>query len=35
MYLRRADLENANNDIRAFILKSDSKGQPAEYKLEK
>jgi len=33
MYLRRADLENANNDIRAFIQKSDSKGQPAEYKI--
>jgi carboxypeptidase C (cathepsin A) len=34
MYLRRADLENANNDIREFINKSDSKGQPAEYKLK-
>lgn len=35
MYLRRADLENANNDIREFIRKSDSNGKPAEYKLEK
>ncbi|MFB0912570.1 MAG: carboxypeptidase, partial [Glaciecola sp.] len=33
MYLRRVDLENANNDIREFIRKSDSQGKPAEYKL--
>lgn len=33
MYLRRVDLENANNDIREFIRKSNSKGRPAEYKL--
>ncbi len=32
MYLRRADLESANDDLREFILKSDSKGKPAEYK---
>lgn len=35
MYLRRADLENANNDIREFIRQSDSKGQPAEYKIDR
>ncbi|MFT6085660.1 MAG: carboxypeptidase C (cathepsin A) [Glaciecola sp.] len=34
MYLRRVDLENANNDIRDFIRKSDSQGKPAEYKLK-
>lgn len=32
MYLRRADLEKANDDLREFIRKSDSKGKPAEYK---
>lgn len=32
MYLRRADLEKANNDLREFIRQSDSNGQPAEYK---
>lgn len=32
MYLRRADLEKANDDLREFIRQSDSKGQPAEYK---
>ncbi|MCA1767814.1 MAG: carboxypeptidase [Idiomarina sp.] len=32
MYLRRPDLKKANDDLREFIRKSDSKGKPAEYK---
>jgi carboxypeptidase C (cathepsin A) len=32
MYLRRVDLENANDDLREFIRRTDSMGQPAEYK---
>jgi carboxypeptidase C (cathepsin A) len=32
MYLRRSDLKKANDDLRDFIRKSDSKGKPAEYK---
>ena len=35
MYLRRVDLKNANDDIREFILRSDSNGKPAEYQLSK
>lgn len=31
MYLRREDLENANNDLRAFILGSLTNGKPAKY----
>ncbi len=31
MYLRRADLELANEHIREFIQQTDSKGQPAKY----
>ncbi len=31
MYLRREDLESANNDLRDFILNSLSNGQPAKY----
>ena len=31
MYLRRADLETANNDLRAFILNSLSNGKAAKY----
>jgi carboxypeptidase C (cathepsin A) len=31
MYLRRADLEKANEDIRAFLKKSNPNGKPAKY----
>ena len=31
MYLRREDLEAANNDLRDFILKSYTKGKSAKY----
>ncbi|MEJ1222028.1 S10 family peptidase [Sediminicola sp. 1XM1-17] len=31
MYLRKEDLQNANNDIREFILNSGSKGTSAKY----
>ncbi len=31
MYLRRADLETANNDLRNFILESLANGKPAKY----
>ena len=31
MYLRRADLESANNDLRAFINNTQSKGKSAKY----
>ena len=31
MYLRRQDLEAANNDLRAFILKTTNKGKSAKY----
>lgn len=31
MYLRRADLEKANDDLREFIRETDPKGQPAMY----
>ncbi len=31
MYLRRADLESANNDLRAFINSTQSKGKSAKY----
>lgn len=31
MYLRRADLEKANNDIRAFIQRTSAKGESAKY----
>ena len=31
MYLRRADLEKANEDIRYFLKQSNPKGKPAKY----
>ncbi|MEM1214343.1 MAG: carboxypeptidase [Bacteroidota bacterium] len=31
MYLRREDLENANNDLRQFIQATMTKGEPAKY----
>jgi carboxypeptidase C (cathepsin A) len=31
MYLRREDLKKANDDIRAFILRTMTKGEPAKY----
>ncbi len=31
MYLRKEDLEKANEDIRNFILKTQTKGKPAKY----
>jgi carboxypeptidase C (cathepsin A) len=31
MYLRRADLETANEDLREFIMNSNSKGKAARY----
>lgn len=34
MYLRRADLEKANQDLREFIARTGSKGAPARYKRE-
>ncbi len=31
MYLRRQDLEKANNDLRNFILRTQAKGKSAKY----
>jgi carboxypeptidase C (cathepsin A) len=31
MYLRREDLQNANNDIRAFIKRTTANGESAKY----
>ena len=31
MYLRKEDLEKANNDIRDFILRTEAKGKSAKY----
>ena len=31
MYLRRADLEKANKDIRVFLKKFNPNGKPAKY----
>ena len=31
MYLRRADLEKANEDIRDFLKRSNPNGKPAKY----
>lgn len=31
MYLRKADLKTANDDLRSFILKTTPKGKPAKY----
>jgi carboxypeptidase C (cathepsin A) len=34
MYLRRADLKTANEDIRSFIKASSSQGKSAQYSLK-
>ena len=31
MYLRREDLKKSNDDLRAFILRTMTKGKPAKY----